>query len=88
MALNVYLQLRKVCWHDADLRGEDVTRVNDILSGGCSFARCSVVIESEFDQLLSILAVGFAQGLYALDAADGQTDHSIGVRRFIIVEVS
>ena len=29
---------------------------------------------SEWSQLLSVLAVGFAQGLYALDAADGSTE--------------
>lgn len=30
-------------------------------------------------QLLSILGIGFAQGLYALDAADGQTEHAYSV---------
>ena len=26
-------------------------------------------------KLLSVLAIGFAQGLYAIDAADGETEH-------------
>ena len=30
-------------------------------------------------KLLSILAIGFAQGLYALDAADGETEHGSAV---------
>jgi hypothetical protein len=35
-------------------------------------------------QLLSILAIGFAQGLYALDAADGQSEHTMGVSSGIV----
>jgi hypothetical protein len=35
-------------------------------------------------QLLSVLGLGFAQGLYALDAADGESEHgsvvSIGLK--------
>jgi len=37
-----------------------------------------------FFLLLSILAIGFAQGLYALDAADGQSDHTMGVINSLI----
>lgn len=31
-------------------------------------------------QLLSVLALGFGQGLYALDAADGEVESSSAVR--------
>ena len=31
-------------------------------------------------QLLALLGIGFLQGLYALDAADGNTDHPVQVR--------
>jgi hypothetical protein len=36
---------------------------------------------SELLQLLSVLAIGFAQGLYALDAADGSTEPPSSVTR-------
>ena len=38
----------------------------------CSFSVLSILMTS---QLLAILGIGFAQGLYALDAADGETEH-------------
>ena len=33
-----------------------------------------------FFVLLSILGIGFAQGMYALDASDGETDRGFAVR--------
>ena len=36
----------------------------------------SVVQNSRAGQLLSLLAIGFAQGLYALDVADGTSDEA------------
>jgi len=35
-----------------------------------------------FCQLLSVLAIGFAQGLFALDAADGTIESPYTVNRF------
>jgi len=35
-----------------------------------------------FCQLLSVLAIGFAQGLFALDAADGSVESPYTVSRF------
>jgi len=35
-----------------------------------------------FGQLLSVLAIGFAQGLFALDAADGSVESPYTVSRF------
>jgi hypothetical protein len=35
-------------------------------------------------QLLSVLGIGFAQGLYALDAADGVTEHGTDVVNSLI----
>ena len=37
-------------------------------------------------QLLALLGIGFMQGLYALDAADGQADHSREVRGCFIAK--
>jgi hypothetical protein len=36
-------------------------------------------------QLLSVLAIGFAQGLYALDAADGSTDPPSSVNKQLYI---
>ena len=35
-------------------------------------------------QLLGLLSIGFIQGLYALDAADGHTDHPVQVVNLLI----
>ena len=40
-------------------------------------APCMMLISGV--KLLALLGVGFLQGLYALDAADGQTDHPVKV---------
>ena len=66
----------------ADMRGTYATRVWYILCGGSitplikPFKR----LTSSLLQLLAIVGVGFTQGLFALDAADGERDESGAVR--------
>lgn len=66
----------KVHRHDANLCGSNVEGIWNFLCGECYFIFCGNMRGFKFGifQLLSVLAVGFGQGLYALDAADGSTD--------------
>ncbi len=71
------LSVLKVGWNDANLCSKDAQGVGDIFCGKLSTALMSswsFTILTTL-QLLSILGIGFAQGLYAIDAADGETEH-------------
>ena len=76
--LNDFLQVRG---DDANMRCEDAQGVRVLLL--CM----SMVFHFNWRwyhllclQLLALLGIGFLQGLYALDAADGNTDHPVQVR--------
>ena len=43
-----------------------------------------LLITLALSKLLSVLAIGFAQGLYAIDAADGETEHGALVANALI----
>ena len=62
--------------HDANLCGSNAEGIWNFLCSGCYSIFCGNMQGLKFGvfQLLSVLAIGFGQGLYALDAADGSTD--------------
>ena len=60
--------------HHADLRSTHVERIWHLLRGVPSQMVAFLNLVNKASQLLSVLAIGFAQGLYALDAADGHTE--------------
>jgi hypothetical protein len=66
----------KVHRHDANLCGSNVEGIWNFLCSEYYFIFCGNMRGFKFGvfQLLSVLAVGFGQGLYALDAADGSSD--------------
>jgi hypothetical protein len=65
--------ISQVCWNDANLRGSHVTRVGHLLRGLSPFSTWPSR-SFTYVQLLSVLGIGFLQGLYALDAADGSSE--------------
>ncbi len=67
----------QICWDYANMHFSNVPRVWHILCCMCSL-EC-LFCSDLFLQLLSILGIGFLQGLYALDAADGQVESSSAV---------
>jgi len=78
----------KVHRHDADLCSSNVERIWNLLCGACFPVFCGKKEGLKFDiiiQLLSVLAIGFGQGLYALDAADGSTDAPSMVNNWLII---
>ena len=77
----------KVHRHDADLCSSNVERIWDILRGARFPVFCGKKRGLKFGiiQLLSVLAIGFGQGLYALDAADGSTDSPSMVNNRLII---
>lgn len=63
-----------------------MAKESGIFIGVCSHLFLSS--NTEILQLLSVLAVGFAQGLYALDAADGSTEPPSSVTRVCSLHVA
>lgn len=63
----------QICGNDADLCGPNVEGVRFLLLCMCA-SRCMNNPSLTAVQLLALMGLGFLQGLYALDAADGQTD--------------
>jgi hypothetical protein len=81
------LIISQVCWNDANMRGSHATRVGHLLCGLSSFSVWSLRSFTSV-QLLSVLGIGFLQGLYALDAADGLSeDPSIVCPTFLLLSL-
>ena len=80
MLLSAKFQIIQICRNDANLHRKNVTGVVDLFHGTLSLLTFPTLLAYAADiQLVSILGIGFAQGLYALDAADGQSGHTVGV---------
>lgn len=72
---------------DADLRCADAPGVWHFLCSKHRLVTYPILCVAYTDcssKLLSILGIGFAQGLYALDAADGETEHGASVINALI----
>ena len=61
--------------HDADMCGSHASGVRYFLRRESAGSEGNKMSHLLFSKLLSVLAIGFAQGLYAIDAADGETEH-------------
>jgi hypothetical protein len=73
----------QVCRNHANMRRSHVTGVRYIFC--CMYTSLySPRVLTPFSQLLALLGIGFLQGLYALDAADGTADHPREVINLLI----
>ena len=69
--------------------GTHAPRIGDLFCGSLSPGyRLRTINAKIFVKLLSVLGLGFGQAMYALDAADGETESGFAVRHWSFLQVT